>query len=1218
MTLQPNSPAAFPNSDFARAIEVAHTYQQGVTQHRRREAEEYLMALRCTAEGYNLALNIISSEQLQVMHCFWAFNTIIHHLPDIALTIGYAAADELYSSLFSFIYRYFFANVVDSAQVTSPRPCTSTDVFPQAFAGNSPSVVTCGEARSATSGATQRHSIDFLANKHAQMMVAGLQEFFPSRWCSFFDDAFELVERSASLQQHVRDSVTLYVLRLFEYIDERVVSVRERVERRREQRARDMEVKDAMRERVIPRVTAFWYRTLYDCHLRAPGLAKTCLGIVHTYIEWVDIALFFTSEWINLLYFMLTVSNVRGAACECLCALVEKKQLPDAKLNSLRALNVVDAVPQIVSLAQASAVEGGDANFLEAVAKLVREVAVQFLALYEHIVNSSNGNRNGHHNALVGNGASATAADVGSGRDAHVEANGTQAVPHRVTSADSLGGENSNGCISLGGTSDASMQQSQHICSPPSGQFVVGHIDEVRAGLDAAVGYVLPLLSIRDDIVVDTLLPLVQAYIKSPALLPEQAEQILRTLYDHTIIHGVEKDEEQFWMDDVIDRRKQIHNVMRLLLRSHPKIVLPHMSVVVMQAAAGVGCIANPACTEAVCQGEVLREDNGQEMHLNAKTDIFGRVGNQESGGGAASAAEHVEAALRYLYEIGETIRMERLRDSEDGFARLIFAVLSSEHIPQYNCAVVHLSYFEVMDRYSLFFVYHKNCIPQLLQRLLLLPHGVLNSNEAVRGRICYLFGHLVQVLKSCLAPHVREIVTTLQHILSTATYLLPSNRRELYEAMGTLLGSTYQSSVNGTEESAVMMQRVLQAVAGGLRDVAKGDDVTCAEAVADNISYLSVLAKGLRGSCNNAGGSRRSGCDPCNDNNDNNNNSINNNIRSVVGSDFNSYGEAMTAEIFHNITADVINVSNKWHASASVRDSTAQYFTQMVHTLPFSSMNVYAPVYIGNWLTWMEAAPELVKLLRIFLQLIHRSGLCVAPVLSSLLPLLLEKAAAVGELCTTSDAEDIISEGLREQRDVYRQLLAVVHGSVQVGCANVILALPAANLNLLLRQLLTAVQLQDEAGLPKLALQIMTKITASIEPRGEPGGDGSASQRLHGSQGELNDAIWGKWANLMLNDGVRVVLHKLLSPTFDLKDAKNLFFIGEAGLLLMTLMGGPGAANQPLSAILYETFSPLVGADEATGFISALQGQTGRFSTEMRMRFCNMLKFARRRYEPQ
>ncbi|KEG07542.1 tRNA exportin [Trypanosoma grayi] len=1168
------SPPSSTNQ-FTRALELTHMYIPDVTQRQRLEAEQYLMALRATADGLNLAFHIVSNEPVHEVRCFWAFNTIMHHLPSLACSINAAQAEELYRTLFSFIYRFFFSSAAPAVQ--------------------------------------QRQPLDYLANKHAQMMVAGLQEFFPTRWCSFFDDAFELLERSGTLP-HVADAVTVYVLRLFEYIDERVVSVRSRGDRGREQRARDMELKDAMREQVMPRAVATWYNILCSCRIHAPEIARICLCVVQTYIEWVDVALFITAEWINLLYFLVTTPAVRGAACECIYSLVEKKQLPVVKMESLRILNVVDALPRIASLLQVPPETEEDANFLEVVARLMCSVAEQFLALYENVTavaeqtNIHNGNNPNNNN-------------------------------NNNNSSSNMGGGEVGGKCS--GTKSKELQLQQ------SGNLPVECLDAVSAALDTVSGHLLQLLSVINSDVSDTLLPFVQAYTKSAALREKQAVQLLLILYDQTIIRGVATKEDLMWLDDVIDRRKQMHNLMRLLFRRYPTVVQQHMQAVIQRSAGGGDLSSNAMAIGGTSAEQMpLSQQHGQVRSVNCG----------DSGEGNGCDPAEVEAALRYFYELGESIRMEKLRDASNEFAQLLCVVLSSECIARCPCAVVHLSYFEVLDRYYTFFIYHKEYIPLLLQRLLLSPHGVTNRHPRVRARICYLFGHLVQLLKGNLMPHKQDILQALR-VAFTSGVLLPSDRCELYEATGNLLSvmpplptsaGTAAPAGDAVGDGETMIVQVMQAVAQNLRDtsvsslssvaatvtgvaVGAGGDSACAEAVADAVSYLSALAKGLRGGSSSGGGDA-SGGSSCNSN---------------AGP-----ADTIAAAMFYDITGDVMAALSAWRVSASVRDRVSQYFTQMVHTLPFESMLVYFPSYVSDALACMEAIPELTKLLRLLNQFVHRSGVRVVPVLARVLPLLLQKVAAVGELSLSQMDMGVVSESTRERREVYRQLFCVLQGAAQAGCVAVIVTLPPAELRALLSQLFAAVHLPGEVELSKLALQIMTKLTvctttttttttSSSTSRTIDGvtndncivnssgvcsnnfkeaslaGAGVGSENsvvVDGGGGGGGNSVGGEDLVLfMLNELVPALLQRFLSPTFDLKDAKNFLLIGEAGLLLKALMDRLGPGNPSLCVLLYNTLQPLVGAEEATGLVTALQKEP-RFTTEMKVRFRNMLQVAKER----
>ncbi|CUG24477.1 tRNA exportin, putative, partial [Bodo saltans] len=590
-------------ADFTKALEFTHQQNESVPQQERIAAEQYLMALRGSPDGLNLAFHIISNEAFQDIRCFWAFNTIIHHLPDVAQSVDGPQALMLYQTLMSWLH----------------RSCQS-HILP-----------------------------DFMFNKHAQTVVVGIQELYPSRWTTVFDDLFALLEKRETMP-HVRDYLTMYFLRIFEYIDERVVSVRGK-DRAREQRQRDMEVKDAMREAVIVQAVQAWYNILCEYRARQPEVARVCLDVLQLYVEWIDIHLVVTSEWMHLLYFVTTLPNLRQSGCDCLFNIVAKKQLPQVKYDTVTAMGIVDALPRIVGMVPVVSSDEEEA-FMVSVVSLTNGLAEQLLVC----------------------------TDAG-----------------------------------IAGAAEA---------------------------LHLVVAEVLKLFSIAHFQVRELTLPFVQLYIKSSALGDSEAGELLHLLYRHTIISPSD------WLpqqpDDVIDQRKTLHNLMRLMHRRFPQLVIDHCSRVVFQ----VVSVSSPA-----------------------------ELPNIEA-----------EGAMRYLFELGELVRMDVvLKDSTSPFASMIYHLLNCTSIAGHPDPLVHLAYFELMDRYAQFFVHHRDQVAILLQQLLLMPCGITNAQQRVRSRVCYLCSHMLQTLKMQCVPHAAHIVSAMKEVFDHAA-LVTSDKLDLYEGIGTVM----------------------------------------------------------------------------------------------------------------------------------------------------------------------------------------------------------------------------------------------------------------------------------------------------------------------------------------------------------------------------------------------------------------------------------------------
>lgn len=1323
--------------NFTEALRLTHSFDPNVSSRQRLQAEQYLMELRERPEGLNLSFHIIANESVNEIRCFWAFNTIIHHLPSIALAVDAAQAEELYHTLFSFIYRYFFS---------------------------SPSLVPA----------------DYLFNKHAQVMVVGLHEFYPARWSAFFNDLFDLLSRSAS-HPPTADAVAVYFLRIFEYVDERVAAVRERTDRGKEQRARDMAVKDAMREAVIPRAVSVWYSTLCESRVRAPEVSRLCLSVVQSYAEWIDAALLMTPEWINMLYYLMTVSQLRVAACECMLSLIEKKQLPGTKMESLRTLNVVDALPRIVAMLGVPPSSDDDIAFIDVVAKLVVSAAEQFLALLESCSAAlgGGGGGSGLSAALI----SAVTVSAGNGGGGGVnrgvvfsESGSDVASP----TSSATGGASSSVIANVVVTSGDGLLTVQ---DRPF-EITPALLDGLSGAVHCIFTQVLSLFRIDSNEMRDVVLPFAQTYAKSPTLQEEEAAEMLLLIFAQTRISHLAQQPQRIWEDEVTDQRKGLHNLVRLLYRRFPELVLQHLRQLVWCATTCGGRTVNDVGGKPLSEGGNNSSSNNADGSSGTGAGQLPPIviGNAPSetffaaavAGEDWSDASNVEGVLRYVYEMGEAIRMDCLKDESDPITLLFSHVLSADVIVANPCPCVHLTFFEVMERYSIFFVYHRGSIGVLLQRLLLLPCGVLNRDDRVRARVCGLFSRLVQVLKSSLGEFLPDMVSVLQTIVFTADQLQPSDRRELYEALGTLLGMlcaahdgrsgaemndfgggdaaaaaaraagsmrsgdllslaagsgfnpasmnsstgdplTYSStSAAGCSSSSPLLQsaacageavRLVQqvtqtAVEHMLRvsasDTSTGEDGgRRGESVADAISYLSALAKGIGGAATSSSSSSSASSTTASASTPAANTAATGGQADAVGSNGSAAATSIAsgatsagaatlqhlppaalyvARLFADVTEHVMRVMTAWRASTAVRDGVGQFFQQMVNTVPYELLGSFFEQYVDDSLQWMEAVPELSKLLRLVFQFVNKAGARGVLSVARLTPLIWKKIGDVGALSAASPVVwmGVISENAREKVDVYRQFFTYVFSIAQWGCAAAVLLLPTDMTRAMLEQLLYAVTLPADLELPKAALQTFTKIVleccsaptgaaaaewyavdaarrqgtglsgnhATSSPHSAGGNGGGGNHPLHDPSlsASSNNTSFGsgvvslcggggvvvdeasRAAGIAVAERAAVLLHQyvveeviptslrtLLSPSFDLKDAKNFIVVGEVGQLCKAAAGRFG---ESALQSMYTVLAPYAGEQEAMGFCLAVRDDP-RFTGAHKLRFRNLLERA-------
>eukprot|EP00760_Papus_ankaliazontas_P032195 PhM_4_TR5681/c0_g1_i1/m.73902/K14288/XPOT; exportin-T len=288
--------------NFMRAIEVG--YNDGAANPvEQKEAQIFLMHLQTTNEGWNLCHSLLSLPSNLVhereKHIFWAFQLLVNQLPSAAQTMS----PEQLCLVFDLCMKWVQTNVC------------SVPVPP------------------------------YVRNKCAQALVVYLQCAPPNMWPVFFDSLFKLLDLRGPQQEQ-----TVYLwLRVFQCIDERVVCRDQ--PRSKEEHARDTLIKDTMREVCINKAVETWYNILSCSYDSVPELANVCLEVLEPYVEWVDIMLFTTKSWIDMIYYFFKLPALRDSAANVMHQLVLKKMPLQQKFNLVIQLRLLDALPHIAEIA---------------------------------------------------------------------------------------------------------------------------------------------------------------------------------------------------------------------------------------------------------------------------------------------------------------------------------------------------------------------------------------------------------------------------------------------------------------------------------------------------------------------------------------------------------------------------------------------------------------------------------------------------------------------------------------------------------------------------------------------------------------------------------------------------------------------------------------------------------------------------------------------------
>ncbi len=96
-----------------------------------------------------------------------------------------------------------------------------------------------------------------------------------------------------------------------------------------------------MREDCVPQIIGTFYTILTAKHVE---LSNICLSTMSNYIDWIDINLVTTEQFVQLFYQFLSTTEFRTKTCDCLCVMVEKGMNDNDKLKLITSLQI----PQIL------------------------------------------------------------------------------------------------------------------------------------------------------------------------------------------------------------------------------------------------------------------------------------------------------------------------------------------------------------------------------------------------------------------------------------------------------------------------------------------------------------------------------------------------------------------------------------------------------------------------------------------------------------------------------------------------------------------------------------------------------------------------------------------------------------------------------------------------------------------------------------------------------
>ncbi|GAN04674.1 tRNA exportin [Mucor ambiguus] len=209
----------------------------------------------------------------------------------------------------------------------------------------------------------------FIRNKAAQSLTLLFTHVYPTIWPSFFKDMIAVAKTPSGTPSH--EKAADFFLRLCISIDEEIA--RMDIPRTREEVIRNTNIKDTMRLGDIQLLASFWFDLLQEFRSANPSIAQLALKNIGSFIAWMDISLVVNDQVMSVLYELLSDTNLRISACECLADVISKGMLPADKLNMLQMLNITDVLGRL---------DMSEPEFVEYVARLINALGTELCKIY--------------------------------------------------------------------------------------------------------------------------------------------------------------------------------------------------------------------------------------------------------------------------------------------------------------------------------------------------------------------------------------------------------------------------------------------------------------------------------------------------------------------------------------------------------------------------------------------------------------------------------------------------------------------------------------------------------------------------------------------------------------------------------------------------------------------------------------------------------------------
>ena len=228
-----------------------------------------------------------------------------------------------------------------------------------------------------------------IQNKMVQTITSLFVSLYTSQWPGFFEDFLGFTKTVGSTLPDSAKGTMLYLKILISIHDE-IADVL--VSRTSNERARDNELKDLVRERDADKITRSWQEILSLWKSQDRIIVDYCLSTIGRWASWNNLSLFLNNNLLSILFEFVGSVNIdegtdlRDASLNTFIEILSKKMKASDKLELIEVLKVQEVVSQLVAsppLNELRPTSSYDTDLAEIVAKLVNNTMVDIIIALE-------------------------------------------------------------------------------------------------------------------------------------------------------------------------------------------------------------------------------------------------------------------------------------------------------------------------------------------------------------------------------------------------------------------------------------------------------------------------------------------------------------------------------------------------------------------------------------------------------------------------------------------------------------------------------------------------------------------------------------------------------------------------------------------------------------------------------------------------------------------